>query len=54
MPALHTYGGPLTSPAQIVGSANQTQWYPRLTSISMDTDYEFNETNTLTERSSEC
>lgn len=34
--------------SQNVSTANQTQWYPRLTSMGMDTDYDFNETSKLT------
>jgi hypothetical protein len=37
--------------SQNVSTANQTAWYPRLTSIGMDTDYDFNETNKLTDPS---
>jgi hypothetical protein len=37
--------------SQNVSTANQTQWYPRLTSIGMDTDYDFNATNKLTDPS---
>lgn len=37
--------------SQNVSTANQTPWYPRLTSIGMDTDYDFNATNKLTDPS---
>jgi IPT/TIG domain len=35
--------------SQNVSTVNQTQWYPRLTSIGMDTDYDFSTTAQLTE-----
>lgn len=35
--------------SQNVSVANQTEWYPRLTSVGRDTDYDFDSTGKLTE-----
>ena len=35
--------------SQNVSTANQTDWYPRLTSVGRDTDYDFNSTSKLTD-----
>ena len=48
---LVTSGKRVVLVSQNVSTANQTQWYPRLTSIGMDTDYDFNATNKLTDPS---
>ncbi|MBU6337358.1 MAG: hypothetical protein KGR19_05995 [Acidobacteria bacterium] len=36
--------------SQNVSEANQTGWYPRLTSVGRDTDYDFNTTSKLTDQ----
>lgn len=46
---LITSGKRVVLVSQNVSTANQRQWYPRLTNIGMDTDYDFNATNKLTD-----
>ena len=55
LPYTTTLGDMITSGKRVVlisqnvSTANQTAWYPRLTSMGMDTDYDFSSTDQLTD-----